>query len=202
MVFTNDWVESTVQFTITAEGRERTATHKFRSRVSERFIDEVEKGIDHGIKVLDEKKPGWIDQIDLEQFDLGDASYCVCGQLFADEAYELGDENTPDGYEYALRFVMEDWFHTAFPENGEDIAGRQASRLGFNLPVGSNIDDPEWEHEWQLQRYDEVWMTVRDYDEWALSFIKAISPPRPYLWDAMTQMWKDRIVARQKVTVG
>ena len=40
------------------------------------------KTVDRGAAFLDEKLPGWEDQIDLEQLDLSSRCNCVLGQLY------------------------------------------------------------------------------------------------------------------------
>lgn len=37
----------------------------------------------HGVSLLDEKRPGWWQRIDLDDLDVNDCSECVIGQLFA-----------------------------------------------------------------------------------------------------------------------
>jgi hypothetical protein len=47
----------------------------------------IKDRIARGAKLLDEKVPGWIDKINLEELNLEDICDCVVGQAFPDQSY-------------------------------------------------------------------------------------------------------------------
>ncbi|HSW91503.1 MAG TPA: hypothetical protein VLG09_02565 [Candidatus Saccharimonadales bacterium] len=95
----------------------------------------VHEEVQHGVDFLDEVMPNWHEKIDLRKFDLGDASECVCGQVFANEVSEGSWADS--GYGYAR--------HT-FPELSDNGEGTFA--YGFEvdgLTAYEGIDLSSWE---------------------------------------------------------
>ncbi|TDB90878.1 hypothetical protein E1264_03365 [Actinomadura sp. KC216] len=45
---------------------------------------DIEVRVKDGAAFLDEKRPGWADEIDLETLDVADGDYCVLAQLYDD----------------------------------------------------------------------------------------------------------------------
>ena len=77
--------------------------------------------IEAGAKLLDEKVPGWVDKIDLEELDLGDCSDCAIGQVFPD-----------DDFSDALRDLL--GIHS-------DEVHNLSHQYGFCIPPGGNWGD-------------------------------------------------------------
>lgn len=52
--------------------------------------------VEHGMRFLDVRSPGWRDQISLDTLNLASASNCICGQLFGANGYtQIVNELTP-----------------------------------------------------------------------------------------------------------
>ena len=45
-------------------------------------IKELQKRVDAGARWLNKVKPGWYDNIELDNLEMKDANICICGQLF------------------------------------------------------------------------------------------------------------------------
>ena len=44
-------------------------------------MDSITERVERGAALLDEKRPGWVDVIDLDDLNLGDGCTCIGGQL-------------------------------------------------------------------------------------------------------------------------
>lgn len=44
----------------------------------------IQSRIDRGVKLLDEKAPGWVYKVRISDLDVSDAARCVLGQVFDD----------------------------------------------------------------------------------------------------------------------
>jgi len=110
------------------------------SSVAERAASELTSAAHEGALLLDEKRPGWENEIDVDQLDMGSYKSCVLGQLhhgdyskglgqlgidsFGDDA-RLGFDNfllrAPSGStrEALYQALTEDW--------KKEIADRQAA---------------------------------------------------------------------------
>lgn len=213
---TNEWEEVKIQRRITVTEMAKETVHEksngmwLRARIAPALIEQMHQAVKFGMKVLDDRLPGWEFELNIEELNLGDASLCVCGQLFADKV-ELTDafDNPPDGYEWAVRNVIEDYFHHAFPENGESDNYRQASRLGFALP--GNMDDDQQTHEsHQLQIYrgeihpqtEIYWTHVEEWNWHVLYTMTGWWPRLPSLWEYLTDLWTYEIVERRNAAVN
>jgi len=88
----------------------------FSRKEKEMFKDQIEAGA----KLLDEKKPDWVDLMDLEELDLESTCNCVVGQSCPDKLYvkaleslfdmesdDWGDNIIQKSREYG--FSVEDW---------------------------------------------------------------------------------------------
>lgn len=67
------------------------------SRVKRLMRDRVERGA----RLLDEKRPGWENEIDIEHFDISDANTCILGQVFMN-----GSEHDP--YNQGIKVLFPD----------------------------------------------------------------------------------------------
>jgi hypothetical protein len=52
------------------------------------YVTEVEDRVARGATILDKKRPGWVDLIDLGKLDLASNRQCVLGQVFG--SFDLG----------------------------------------------------------------------------------------------------------------
>lgn len=62
----------------------------------------IQERVANGAALLDEKKPGWRDKINLEELDISDPSRCVVGQLYQGRGgylHGLSDLQTYSSYE-------------------------------------------------------------------------------------------------------
>lgn len=60
--------------------------------------------IENGMKILDEKNPGWESKIDLEKLDIG-SNRCILGQLYGDFCrgqFLLNMRELPSRYGFAM----------------------------------------------------------------------------------------------------
>lgn len=84
------------------------------------------KQIDNGIRLLDEHKPGWYNDVDLETLELNNCMHCVLGQLYGDEmdsvcvsAFDAGchilhlneEESAIHGFDLPWEVEMDDSFY-------------------------------------------------------------------------------------------
>ena len=87
---------------------------------------DVAARVEKGAKWLDKVKPNWYLDIDIPNLDISDGSFCICGQVFMEEADLTLDEydeiQYENGYEYAVQEVID-----PYSEDGDT-----AERLGFN----------------------------------------------------------------------
>lgn len=97
------------------------------------------KQIEAGAKLLDEKRPEWVDLIDLSDLDLGDTCNCVIGQVFFEKTYisalmdlfgeedELKANDLSHDYGFATRSLQGFSYETLTQEWIEYIEGRLGS---------------------------------------------------------------------------
>jgi len=91
--------------------------------------------VENGWKWLSENFPGWPEHIDPTTLDLAYGRYCICGQVFSEDAVQAGDS---DGYTWAGRTLFNDgveWLETLFPSIHDDYEfewSNFASLLGFD----------------------------------------------------------------------
>jgi len=89
-----------------------------------------------GAELLDERRPGWAEDIDLELLDMTSGWHCVLGQLYGDY-YDGLEHMDPD-----LRYRI------------TDFSGRDH---GFTLNMwGTNDDDEDWYRLHELWRQEVV----------------------------------------------
>ena len=89
-----------------------------------------EKKIAMGMALLDEKLPGWENQVDLQRLALNDCRRCVVGQLCGDDSYTA---------------YQTFWHQLRVWEIGDSLS--QAREYGFALWEGSlddNLIPPEY----------------------------------------------------------
>lgn len=91
-----------------------------------------EKKIAMGMALLDEKLPGWEDQVDLERLALNDCRRCVVGQLCG------ADDHT--AY-YKFWNQLQVWGILTYGEESPTSLD-QACEYGFALPERTLCDDP------------------------------------------------------------
>lgn len=105
--------------------------------------DIMDQRVALGAAWLDEKRPGWRDQISLTELRMEQCAKCVLGQVFSDFAhvYEWGE-----GYRYALNRLMPS---TSGPQSF-------AVEHGFNLPC---LDACEVE---DFEVREDQWLALRD----------------------------------------
>lgn len=63
------------------------------------ITDDIVRRVEAGAAWLDENKPGWVDQIDLDRLDMYERPDCILGQLygnFNNVAQYFGDEPTEE----------------------------------------------------------------------------------------------------------
>ena len=51
-------------------------------------MSDAAAAVARGIALLDEKRPGWEDEIDIAQLNIMSATKCICGQLYG--GYQAG----------------------------------------------------------------------------------------------------------------
>lgn len=86
----------------------------------------VKERVASGVEWLDENRPDWVDQINLDKFDIGDGCLCVLGQLYGDY--------------WDSPLIKKEYEGDHF---GGDI---RAYELGFNIVGTSQMD--ELQQEW------------------------------------------------------
>lgn len=89
--------------------------------------------VKRGIAWLDEIKPDWRSQIDLETLRLSRPDHCVLGQVFRDEAHEYNAENDDymSGFDYAA---------TNYGGHGLERQDSWAREHGFDSPDYETLD--------------------------------------------------------------
>jgi hypothetical protein len=71
------------------------------------MTDELAERVERGAALLDERRPGWWDEVDVGSLYLGDPTRCVLGQLWEDsygvglKALEMGTDSS-DRYGFSL----------------------------------------------------------------------------------------------------
>ncbi len=95
-------------------------------------MSQIIECVERGVKLLDERRPGWWKEIDLHTFRMHECAACVCGQLYGD------------------------WDIVAFKELFDTESFTLGSHLsrdyGFSIPL--NRSESAWE---ELQ---DAWETV------------------------------------------
>lgn len=166
-------------------------------RPTDAWYAHTEKAIDAGIAFLDERfgRKTWLKGIDLDELDLEDGSYCVCGQLFSDDA-----PAGLDGYTYAVREVLEDYFHAKgnieVPAGTDVIGGDQHMRavaLGFNVAeyesdmgIYITVDDI-------FGSASEVALQLADPSELLTLEVGGAFDVNVSLWRELGRLWTERI---------
>ena len=46
-------------------------------------IEQAKERVERGARLLDKRKPGWQDRIDLARLSVASADFCILGQLYA-----------------------------------------------------------------------------------------------------------------------
>jgi len=87
----------------------------------------IKQRVARGIKWLNKKYPGWIENINLNRFNIKSSKACICGQVFED---------------------MINGFFSGFEYFYKTYSMGLATRLGFSPPV--NISDYEHSRYWDL----------------------------------------------------
>jgi len=91
-----------------------------------------------GVKLLDSIKPNWFKKINLKEFDLGDGSMCVLGQVYGDFTAAVNDIATDAVKNLAKR--------TKLVFQDEPIL--DPVYYGFDRSSAAGYEDLA--HEWQL----------------------------------------------------
>lgn len=117
--------------------------------LSEEYVQALHSNASHGARYLDQFKPGWFKQIDLDRLQLHDCTRCVLGQLYVD----MIDEPIPEahGYEDTYSDGYDAGLDILCPPYGDDSQQAFAETNGFDLP-GPFTLDPERDDEWDILR--------------------------------------------------
>jgi len=100
--------------------------------MEENYAENVKRGAD----LLDEKRPGWREEIDLATLDLVDGDYCIMGQIFG-------------SYETGLSFL---WgINTVVL-----LSDGEAESEDLSVAHGFTIDRPLRSHKWRVLQ--EAWI--------------------------------------------
>lgn len=85
------------------------------------------EAIERGAALLDERKPGWMDEIEFSLFATHHACNCVLGLNyggFAAGLIALGLECSEEQYPHAARYAVGAYYGFAVPEGAEILAKR------------------------------------------------------------------------------
>lgn len=75
---------------------------------------EILEAVTNGAQLLDEKIPGWAEEIDTDSFDLEGAQTCILGQLYVDDVVDPFSKLA--GYHIGLRHLFPGGFGGRFEE--------------------------------------------------------------------------------------
>lgn len=158
--------------------------------VPSQLLDQYHEAITRSMVFLDDYLggPDWVNRIDLDELDLEDGSSCVCGQLFDRETgmRTVDDMRTSDGYDYALKHVVEHGVPEGFFDDAESefTFHITASRyLGFSID-GEAEEDILAKHN-GFESASTMWQMHGDD-------LDVLSP-----WEILTQTWRERIEKRR-----
>lgn len=145
--------------------------------------DQYHQTIDRSMAFLDEYlgTREWVNEIDLDAFDLEVSTECVCGQLFdLESGYRtVEDMSEHDGYAYALKYIVEH----GVPDD-VNSERKAAVYLGFNLD-----EDPIDEMIAKANGYPNFDTMLRD--------VNIIDEDIPSAWEMLTETWRERIEKRR-----
>ena len=89
-----------------------------------------EEQVARGAALLDERKPGWHRQINLERLDMANPCLCVLGQVFAEAA-----RHGQDGYEAGYISL----WRKDIPNYGGGLAAEHGFTLDFDLDTSLTV---------------------------------------------------------------
>lgn len=112
-----------------------------------------------GATLLDQKQPGWVDRIDLDELRMASAAHCIIGQAFG-SFHQGGRRLFADDW-----IVPAGWAHTGGVANGFYVSGDGTSEVFAEY---AELDD-SWQriieqrrNEWAQTLIEQGWYPSRD----------------------------------------
>lgn len=144
---------------------EETARHIY-------YIPDFSEDIKRGVKLLDERFPGWESKVDLGTLDLASGVRCVLGQVFVEDFVNGLAEEHGEHYDGAVDYLFDGNY-------------TQAISHGFCTDTTSYAKE--------VSKYNEFVKAVDPAYNGDFS-----SKADSFLWDALGEQWIETIKAKRK----